>query len=332
MAETQQSSEAENSIDPFRFLKITTNPDGSLTRLTLAASVDPSQDETLITLSKDVPLNPSAKTFIRIFRPSWIPSPSTAKLPVLIDFHAGGFVLLSSASQPFHDACNAIAAHVPAIILSVEYRLAPENRLPAAYEDAVDAVLWLRDQTGDGGDPWLKQLADFEKCYLMGSSSGGNIVYNAGLRTVDMDLSPVKIVGLILNQPYFGGVERTESEMSFANDRTLPLAVSDLLWSLALPEGSDRDHEYSNPMVVNASSSVEDKIGRLPRCLIRGYDGDPLINRTRQLVKKLKSRGVHVETSFLDGFHANELYCQDKAQALYDDILQFVSPRPNSSI
>ncbi|XP_047318205.1 probable carboxylesterase 8 [Impatiens glandulifera] len=324
----KQSSE-ETSLNPHKFLKIIQNPDGSLTRSNHIPSINPSQEETQITLTKDIPLNPTTKTFIRIFlpNPNHIPQSKT-KLPILIDFHGGGFILFSATTKPFHDSCISMAAHIPAIILSVEYRLSPENRLPAPYEDAVDSLLWLQNQA-DGGEPWLTKFADFSNCYLMGSSSGGNIAYNAGLRTLDMDLSPVKIVGLILNQPFFGTMKRTESEIKLINDRVLPLPVSDLLWSLALPEGSDRDHEYCNPMVVGC---MEDKIGRLPRCLIRGYFGDPLIDQIRNLVKKLESRGVHVETSFLDGFHATEFVFKDKALALYDDVLNFVSSKPISSI
>ncbi|XP_058105996.1 probable carboxylesterase 8 [Magnolia sinica] len=319
--------ESESSItdDPYAVLQIVLNPDGSLTRPTIFPLSHPraEAEQPHHVFSKDVPLNPSKKTWIRIFRPHF--STPTTPLPIIIDFHGGGFILHSAASAPLHALLERAARHVPAIFVAVEYRLAPEYRLPAAYDDAIDAVRWVRDQAISDlhRDTWMTpDLADFSRCFLMGSSAGGNIAYHAALRALDLD-PPFKIAGLILNEPYFGGEQRTESELKMAQDRILPLNVNDLMWQLALPGGAHRDHEFCNPITPG---SHHDRVGSLPPCLVRGYGGDPLVDRQRSLVRMLEGRGVHVLSRFREeGYHAVEFFDPQETPAFLTDVHDFIS-------
>jgi len=292
-----------SAMDAYEFLKIKLNPDGSLTRNDVVPTLPPSPTPPTSepSLSVDIPLNAAANTSLRLFLPH---PPPAQKLPLLLYFHGGGFIRYHSSSLIFHHSCATVAASLPAVIASVGYRLCPEHRLPAAYDDALDALLWAQSQARDPAKahPCLRDHVEFTKCFIMGSSAGRNIAYFAALRALDLDLSPLKILGLVMNAPYFGGSQRSDSELRLVNDRSLPLPANDLMWALSLPEGADRDHVYCNPTAAEATHG--DKIGRLPACFINGYGGDPLVDKQKELAKILEARGVRVEKMFVeDGYH-----------------------------
>ncbi|KAB2632412.1 carboxylesterase 1-like [Pyrus ussuriensis x Pyrus communis] len=304
-ASTMSNPTVDNS-DPYKFLNLASNPDGTITRLTKFPSSPATCDPNLPTpfFTKDVPINQSNNTWVRIFLPRHLLDHSSAtpppKLPLVVYFHGGGFIQLSAASTIMDDFYVNLATQVPVIIASVEYRLAPEHRLPAAYEDAVEALHFIETAP----DHWLRDYADLWNCYLMGSSAGGNIAYHAGLRAAAEadDFHRLKIRGLILHQPFFNGAQRSRSESRLENNPTLPLSSSDLMWELSLPVGVDRDHEYSNPMVGDGLSERLDQLKAAGfRVLVAGSDGDLLIDRQMEVAKMLKENGVEVVEHFVEG-------------------------------
>lgn len=321
-----QSAALNPSMDAYQRLQIVLNPEGKLTRLLEVSESPPASDLSLPipVLSKDIPINQSNNTWLRIYLPrEALHNSSATKLPLIVWYHGGGFIMFSAASSIFHDFCVHMATEISAIIISVEYRLAPEHRLPAAYDDAMEALHWIKT----GQEDWLRRYADFSKCFIMGSSAGGNIAYHAGLRAADEvdNLQPLKIGGLILRQPFFGGIQRTGSELRLLHDPVLPPCVSDLMWELSLPVGADRDHEYCNPRVSGKSTLLE-KIRVLGwRVLVSGSYGDPLFDRQIELVKMLEEKGVQVVDHFGEGdFHGVELKEPSKANALFSICKSFI--------
>ncbi|MFP5283079.1 MAG: alpha/beta hydrolase, partial [Actinomycetes bacterium] len=84
----------------------------------------------------------------RTYRPAGASRP----LPMVVNFHGGGFVIGNLASTDW--LCGQVAARAEALVVSVSYRLAPEHPAPGPYEDALAATAWLVDHAGDwGGDP-----------------------------------------------------------------------------------------------------------------------------------------------------------------------------------
>lgn len=142
------------------------------------------------------------------------------------------------------------------------------------------------------------------------------------------DLDPVKIQGLILRQPFFGGRERTESEIRLEKDPVIPLCVTDLMWELALPLSADRDHEYCS---VRAGNGVQ-KFERMKelgwRVLVSCNNGDPLVDREKELAQLMEEKGVQVVKDFQEeGFHGVELFEPSKANQFIALVKDFIYPK-----
>ncbi|KAL5198681.1 hypothetical protein ABZP36_002193 [Zizania latifolia] len=193
--------------------------------------------------SVDVTVDASSGLWARVFSPSTT-GEAALTLPVVVFFHGGGFVLFSAASLPYDALCRRICSEVGVVVVSVNYRLTPKHRFPAPYDDGV-AVLRYLDVNGLPAD--LGVSVDLSSCFLAGDSAGGNIVHHIAQRWLSTAASspPVslRLAGAVLIQPFFGGEERTEEEMSL--DKVVPplsLAITDYYWREFLPEGATRDH------------------------------------------------------------------------------------------
>ncbi|KAK3408908.1 hypothetical protein EUGRSUZ_J01051 [Eucalyptus grandis] len=304
------------------YVKIVVNPDGTVTRghhiPNTPADPDPHQPSAVRT--KDVPLNPAHNTWARIYLPGPSPTRADQKLPLVVYYHGGGFVWCSPANTVHHVFCSLMAAKLGAVVVSPSYRLAPEHRLPAAYDDAIEALRWVRTTE----EEWLREGVDFSRCYLLGTSAGGNIVYHVGLRlcAAAADLEPLVIRTLILHHPFFGGSKRTESEVRLFNNPTLPVNGADRVWELALPAGANRDHEYCNPTAGERSDEWEGMKKPGWRVVVVGGGGDPMIDRQRELAAKLEAKGVQVVGLFSSegDYHGVEILEPAKAELLFDKL------------
>lgn len=314
-------------FDPYTHLNIIRNPNGTITRLLTPpctpASPDPRPGDSVV--SKDVTLNVETQTWLRLYRPTKLPSNDNniARLPIIIFFHHGGWLLMSASESSSHIICSQLTSETPAIIVSVNYRLAPESRLPAQYHDALDAIYWVQHQASDpNGEQWIRDYVDFSRCYLYGNGCGGNIVFFVGIKAYELQLHPLRIAGIIMNQPMFGGLQRTKSELRFATDDLLPLPVLDLMWELVLPRGVDRDHRYSNPMVNGRHKHM---VCRLERVLVIGFGMDPMIDKQREFVTMLVTCGVHVDARFDDvGFHNIDLVDPRRAAVVLNLVKDYI--------
>lgn len=200
------------------------------------------------------------------------------KLPIIVQFHGGGFVTGSKDSMANDIFCRRMAKLCDAIVVAVGYRLAPEHKYPAAFDDGFDALSWLAKQANlaecskslgqtppsrvftskvdahrkndkeliktFGGstivEPWLAAHGDPSRCVLLGVSSGGNIADFVARKAVQAErlLEPIKIVAQVLMYPFFVGSIPTQSEIKLANSYFFDKATCILAWKLFF---SDRE-------------------------------------------------------------------------------------------
>ncbi|CAO2161118.1 unnamed protein product [Urochloa humidicola] len=243
---------------------------------------------------------------VRVYRPSPAAagggSEANNKLPVLVYFHGGGYCIGAYDQPIFHSFCQRFAAAIPAVVLSVQYRLAPEHRLPAAIEDAATLFSWLR---GAGtAEPWLAGSADLSQTFVSGVSAGANLAHNVVVKISAGKIMlepPVRVVGYMLFSAFFGSVERVATESDPPAGASLTVPMSDQLWRMALPVGATRDHPLANPFAPG-SASLEPL--PLPPALVVAPGRDVLCGHVLRYAARLKEMGKDVELAeFVDEGH-----------------------------
>lgn len=231
--------------------------------------------------SKDVTIDPSKPITARIFLPDT--SNSLSQLPVLVYFHGGGFCIGSTIWLGYHIFLGNLSATAKAIVLSVDYRLAPENKLPIAYEDCYNALEWL-SSASSSDEPWLQQ-ADLSSVFLSGDSAGGNIAHQVAIKVIiETNVFNIRIKGLLPIHPYFGSEKRTELEL--AEGSAHEVAMNDMFWKLSLPQGSDRDFYGCN------FDKGETQWSQFPAVLVFVAGLDFLKERGVMYAEFLKKKGV----------------------------------------
>ncbi|GLU04770.1 hypothetical protein SLE2022_219020 [Rubroshorea leprosula] len=271
---------------------IKVDKDGHVERPQIVPHVSTALPSELGVTSKDVTID----KFTNIWARFYVPKCSfSGRLPLIVYFHGGGFCIGSAAWSCYHEFLAKLAAKASCIVMSVNYRLAPENPLPVAYEDGLKALLWVKQGAQSGsGEEWWQGKCNFSNVFLAGDSAGANIAHNVAARSITHSLNPLILKGTILIQPFFGGEARTESEkyMVQSSRSALTLSASDTYWRLALPGGANRDHPWCNPLAKGWTKLEEQ---RLPPALVCVSEMDILKDRNLELCAALAKAGRRVE-------------------------------------
>ncbi|CAO1948969.1 unnamed protein product [Urochloa humidicola] len=262
---------------------------------------------------KDVTWHREHDLNARLYRPRHLGASNDARIPVVVYFHGGGgaggaagFFCLGSGRWPGpHNWCLRLASELPAIVISFDYRLAPEHRLPNAQDDGEEAMAWLRAHAAH--DPWLADDADFARVFVAGASAGGNIAHHVASTFGKSGLgAPVRIRGAILLTPAMSGEARTRAEAASAPppahgaDAThLTADMVDRYARLFLPAGATRDHPAINLVGPRAPALAA---VAMPPMLVVAAERDVLRERHAQYARRMKEEwGKKVEYVELAG-------------------------------
>jgi acetyl esterase/lipase len=256
---------------------------------------------------KDVIVDSSSGLKVRIYLPELIGADcEIKKLPVIVHFHGGGFCITQADWFMYYNIYTKLAKSARAIIVSVYLRLAPENRLPATCDDGFSALLWLNSLAkAESHEPWLNQFGDFNRVFLIGDSSGGNIVHDVAARAGRVDLNPIRLAGAIPVHPGFVRSERSRSELENPESPFLTLDMVDKFLGLALPVGSTKDHPITCPM----GPAIERL--RMPPVLLCVAEMDLIIDTEMEYYEAMKKGNKEIELLISNGmghgFYLNKL-------------------------
>ncbi|KAH7833540.1 hypothetical protein Vadar_007367 [Vaccinium darrowii] len=170
--------------------------DGTIERLTGNEIFPPSTNLITGVQSKDVVIDEETGISARIYVPKTT-NPDYKKLPLLMYFHGGGFLIETAFSPTYHNYLDPLAAKAHVVIVSVDYKRAPEHHLPIAYDDSWAAIKWVAAHYNQGGPKvWLNDYVDFNKVFFARDSAGGNIAHNMAVQVGIKNPEGSNLVGL----------------------------------------------------------------------------------------------------------------------------------------
>ncbi|TFG96842.1 MAG: alpha/beta hydrolase [Myxococcales bacterium] len=232
-----------------------------------------------VAVVKDLEIpGPAGPIPLRVYRPS-----ERTDLPVLVYLHGGGWAICSLET---HDvSCRQLANAADCVVVSVDYRLAPEHRFPAAPEDSYAALDWTaRNAASLGGDP--RRLA------IGGDSAGGNLT--AAVSLMARDRKGPQLCHQLLIYPVTDHAFDTDSYRENANAPILTREIMQGFWGHYLAREEDGRHPYASPL------RAEDLSGLPPAHLITA-EYDPLRDEGEAYARRLAAAGVPVVQRRYDG-------------------------------
>ena len=224
---------------------------------------------------------PGSSIPIRIYTPRELKT--AEKLPVLMWFHGGGFVI---GSLDTHDSvCRMLANRADCIVVAVDYRLAPESKFPAAVEDCEAALKWVALHAVEFG-------GDAASMAVGGDSAGANLA--TVMAILARDAAHPKLVFQLLVYPCTAPEPETASHYKFKEGYLLTRNSITWFYRQYLRSGKDENDFRYAPL-------VHDDLSGLPPSLIIVAGYDPLRDEGVEYARKLIEAGNRVRLSNYEG-------------------------------
>lgn len=225
---------------------------------------------------------PAGDLAIRVYTP-----PGEGPFPVVVFFHGGGWTICTLDT---HDPqCRELCAGAGALVVSVDYRLAPEFPFPAAPEDCLAATRWVAAHAAElGGDPGRLAVA--------GDSAGGNLAAVVALRARDEGGPALR--GQLLIYPSTDLLGSAETESYRENGQGYGLSREDMAWFRGhyLPTPEHAGHPDASPAKAKSHAG-------LPPALVVTAEYDPLRDDGEAYARTLERAGVPVQLTRYDGMN-----------------------------
>lgn len=208
---------------------------------------------------------------LRLYKPK-----GKENLPILLYFHGGAFIYGTPEQYDF--IFFRLALDIGALVVSVDYRLAPEHPFPAGMEDGYDTLLWLSEHAGDIG-------GDKDHILIGGSSAGATIA--AAITHMARDRGEVQICHQYLLYPPMSHLLETRSMKELANAPMQSRKAAEWMWKYYLSDKIDPLPKYAVPF-------LEENFIDLPAATIIVCELDPLKDEGKAYAAKLENAGVGV--------------------------------------
>ncbi|MEH6582641.1 MAG: alpha/beta hydrolase [Halioglobus sp.] len=224
----------------------------------------------------------------------YTPENTLDAVPALLHLHGGGFVLGNLDSE--HATCLSLCRNLGIVLVSVDYRLAPETPYPGGLEDCYTALQWMSANAGDLG-------IDIDRIGVFGQSAGGGL--SAATALLTRDRKGPKLCFQYLGIPEVDDRLDTPSMQQFVDTPMWARPAAELSWDYYLGDAYSRG---GSDVPYHAAPARAENLAGLPPAHVTTMEFDPLRDEGVLYALKLMQAGVSVELHSYPGtFHGSAL-------------------------